>query len=83
MILETARQRKSPIISYVHLNFFYVFIELYKASVLIRGVLHTAAHNIRAHNFPRPMHYALVRFTGLIVCFLIYRKNRVKKMPTN
>ena len=79
MILETARQRKSSIISYVHLNLFYVVIELYKASVLIRGVLHTAAHNIRAHNFRRPMHYALVRSTGLKFVFRFTEKTVSRK----
>ena len=79
MILETARQRKSSIISYAHLNLFYVFIELYKASVLIRGVLRTAAHNIRAHIFRRPMHYALVRSTGLKFVFRFTGKTVSRK----
>ena len=78
MILETARQRKSSIISYVHLNFFYVFIELYKASVLIRGVLHTAAHNIRS-----PMYYALVRSTGLKFVFRFTGKTLSRKCQQN
>ena len=74
MILETARQRKSSIISYVHLNLFYVFIELYKASVLIPGVLNTAAHNIHS-----PMHYALVRSTGLKFVFRFTGKTVSRK----
>ena len=51
-----------------------MFIELYKASVLIRGVLHTAAHNFR-----RPMHYALVRSTGLKFVFRFTGKTVSRK----
>ena len=78
MILETARQRKSSIISYVHLNLLYVFIELYKASVLIPGVLNIAAHNIRS-----PMHYALVRSTGLKFVFRFTGKTLSRKCQQN